>query len=246
MTEPAHPADAAAGAVALPSRWHRLRTALTDAGSFRGWLIDANDGIVATASVLQGFAGAGAGDRLLLFAATAATIAGALSTGGAKWAEEAAEREAEQRIVDEESRELALDPVGEIDELAALWEERGLTPETARKVAEELTAHDALGAQLDAEYGIDELMAAAAPIWSGIAAALAFVVGAAIPLLVTWLVPGQIEDTVIVIAVVVSLTVTSVVAAQAGHLSVVKVLARSLFVGVGTMAVSYVAGLALF
>lgn len=233
-------------AAVAPTRWQRLRAAVADAGSFRGWLIDANDGIIATASVLQGFAGAGAGDRLLLFAATAATIAGALSTGGAKWAEEAAEREAEQRVVENESRELALDPAGEVDELAALWEARGLTPATARTVAEELSAHDALSAQLDAEYGIEELMAAAAPIWSGIAAALAFVVGAAIPLLVTWLVPGQIEDVIIVIAVIVSLTLTSIVAARAAHLNVVRVLARSLFVGIGTMAVSYLAGLALF
>ena len=71
-------------------------------------------------------------------------------------------------------------------------------------------------------------------------------VGASIPLLITWLVPVQVEDTVIVIAVIVSLTVTSIIAARAGHLVLRKVLARSLVVGIGTMAVSYVAGLVLF
>lgn len=209
-------------------------------------MIDANDGIIATASLLQGFAGAGASDRLLLLAATAATIAGGLSAGGAKWAEVAAEREAEQRLVREESAELEADLRGEIDELTAHWQAKGLSPETARTVAEELTAHDALAAQLDAEFGIEELLAPAAPIWSGFATAIAFMVGASIPLLITWLVPVQVEDTVIVIAVIVSLTVTSIIAARAGHLVLRKVLVRSLVVGIGTMAVSYVAGLVLF
>ena len=233
-------------AAAAALRWQRLRAAMTDASSFRSWMIDANDGIIATASLLQGFAGAGASDRLLLLAATAATIAGGLSAGGAKWAEVAAEREAEQRLVREESAELEADLRGEIDELTAPWQAKGLSPETARTVAEELTAHDALAAQLDAEFGIEELLAPAAPIWSGFATAIAFMVGASIPLLITWLVPVQVEDTVIVIAVIVSLTVTSIIAARAGHLVLRKVLARSLVVGIGTMAVSYVAGLVLF
>lgn len=219
---------------------------MTDASSFRSWMIDANDGIIATASLLQGFAGAGASDRLLLLAATAATIAGGLSAGGAKWAEVAVEREAEQRLVREESAELEADLRGEIDELTAHWQAKGLSPETARTVAEELTAHDALAAQLDAEFGIEELLTPAAPIWSGFATAIAFMVGASIPLLITWLVPMQVEDTVIVIAVIVSLTVTSIIAARAGHLVLRKVLVRSLVVGIGTMAVSYVAGLVLF
>ena len=233
-------------AAAAALRWRGLRAAMTDASSFRSWMIDANDGIIATASLLQGFAGAGASDRLLLLAATAATIAGGLSAGGAKWAEVAAEREAEQRLVREESAELEADLHGEIDELTAHWQAKGLSPETARTVAEELTAHDALAAQLDAEFGIEELLAPAAPIWSGFATAIAFMVGASIPLLITWLVPVQVEDTVIVIAVIVSLTVTSIIAARAGHLVLRKVLARSLVVGIGTMAVSYVAGLVLF
>jgi hypothetical protein len=87
----------ATGDAVRATPWQRLRAAVTNASRLRGWTIDANDGIIATASLLQGFAGAGAGDRLLLLAATAATIAGGLSAGGAKWAEAAAEREAEQR-----------------------------------------------------------------------------------------------------------------------------------------------------
>ena len=79
-----------------------------------------------------------------------------------------------------------------------------------------------------------------------VTATLAFMLGAAIPLLISWLVPFRIEDTVIVLAVIASLIATSIVASRAGHLTLWRVLARSLAVGVGTMAVSYVAGLALF
>lgn len=229
-----------------PGAWQRLRAALRDAGRLRSWTIDANDGIIATAGLLQGFGGAGAGDRLLLLAASAATLAGGLSIGGAKWSEAAAEREAQLRLADEERAELEADLVGEIDELAAHWTARGLTPGTARRVAEELTAHDALAAQLEAEHGIDELMAANAPFWSGVSAAIAFMLGAAIPLLITWFVPVTIEAPVIVVAVVVSLAVTSFVAARAGHLNLRRALVRTLTVGIGTMAVSYVAGLVLF
>lgn len=78
----------------MPSALSRLRDAVTDAASLRSWTVDANDGIIATAGVLEGFAGAGASDSTLLTAAIVATVAGALSLGGAKWSEEAAERDA--------------------------------------------------------------------------------------------------------------------------------------------------------
>ena len=158
----------------------------------------------------------------------------------------AAEREAQLVIAEQERAELDRDLSGEIDELAAHWEAKGLTPETARRVAEELAAHDALAAQLDAEHGIDEIMAEAAPIWSGVAAGIAFALGAAVPLLITWLAPVAIETTAIVLAVVLSLVLTSLVAARAGHLMLRRVLVRTLVVGLGTMGVSYVAGLAFF
>ncbi|MFJ2517822.1 VIT1/CCC1 transporter family protein [Cellulosimicrobium cellulans] len=131
------------------------------------WAIDANDGIISTAGLLQGFAGAGAGDRLLLFAAVAALIAGGLSAGGAKWAEVAAEREEQLRI-------------------------------------------------------------------------------AAVPLAITFLAPVAIETSAILVAVVVSLALTSLVAAGVGRISALRMLARTLVVGLGTMAASYVAGLVFF
>ncbi|MCU4672870.1 VIT1/CCC1 transporter family protein [Microbacterium fluvii] len=210
------------------------------------WAIDANDGIIATAGLLQGFAGAGASDRLLLFAATAAMLAGGLSAGGAKWAETAAEREGQLAVARQEAAELAADPEGELAELTAYWAGRGLSPSLAREVAAELTARDALAAQLDAEHGLEEILAPSAPWWAGVETALAFMIGAAVPVLITYFAPVAIETWAIVVAVIVSLSLTSLVAAGVGRFSALRMLLRSLAVGLGTMGVSYLAGLVFF
>src|SRR5215510_406418 len=97
-----------AAARSAPLGW--LRAALTDRGSLRSWTQVANDGIIATAGILEGFAGAGASDRTLITAATTATIAGALSVGGAEWAEAAAEREGQLTAAEEAAAEIARQP----------------------------------------------------------------------------------------------------------------------------------------
>ncbi|MFC8680557.1 VIT1/CCC1 transporter family protein [Microbacterium ureisolvens] len=225
-----------------PSLWARFVARMRETS----WAIDANDGIIATAGLLQGFAGAGAGDRLLLFTAVAAMIAGGLSAGGTKWAEVAAERESELELAAEQQAELDRDPGGELAELAAHWQSRGLSPELALEVAQQLTARDALGAQLDAEHGLEEITHRSAPWWAGLEIALAFMIGAAIPVLITFLAPVAIETWAIIVAVVVSLALTSLVAAGVGRLSALRMLIRSLAVGLGTMGVSYLAGVIFF
>lgn len=233
------PPQAASGSRA--SFGDRLRERLSP----RQWAVDANDGIIASAGLLEGFAGAGADDRVLLTAASAMIVAGSLGLGGAKWAEEAGELDAERRLIELERAELAASPDGEVAELADYWEGKGLTPDVARQVAEQLSARDALAAQLETEYGIDEVMSRAQPVWTGVQAAIAFVVGALVPLLITIFVPVAIEVWAIVFAVVASLTVTSIVAARAGGTAVWRTLVRTLAVGIGTMAVSYTVGLLL-
>jgi vacuolar iron transporter family protein len=224
----------------------RLRAAVTDAASFRSWTVDANDGIIATAGVLEGFAGAGAEDATLLTAAIVATVAGALSLGGAKWSEEAAEREAQLRVVREEAAQLASSPDDEVAELAGYYERKGVEAELARKVAEQLSAADALAAQLEAEHGIREVMSRSAPVWAGVSASAAFALGAFVPLLITILVPGKLEAWAVLAAVVVSLVLTSIVSARSGQTAVLRTIARSLTVGVGTLGASYLAGLLIF
>ena len=222
--------------------WADLRVRFRDASAYRSWTIEANDGIIATAGLLFGFAGAGASNRVLVFTATAATIAGGLSVGGASWAEEAAERDAQLLYAKRESNDLATDPHGELEELTRHWEERGLSPDTAKEVARQLNAHDALAAQLEWEYSFDQPMPATFPIWFGVGAGLAYMVGALVPLLITYFAPVDVEPWAILAAVTVTLVLSSLVAARAGQLMPRRMLARTLTVGVLTLTVSYAAG----
>jgi VIT1/CCC1 family predicted Fe2+/Mn2+ transporter len=220
--------------------------AFLDAPALRARIVDANDGIVATAGILEGFVGAGATDAALVLAASALTIAGALALGGMKWAEAAGDRDAHLALAAEEADQLARNPDDELAELTAYWTGKGLSSDVAAQVALQLSARDALAAQLEFEHGIREIPRFRSTVVEGIGAAIAFMTGSVIPLLVAILAPGAIEGWVIVVAVVVSLTVTSYVAARSGSLSLVRTLLRSLAVGVGTVAVGYLAGAILF
>lgn len=223
-----------------------IRAVLTDGASLRSWTAVANDGIIATAGILEGFAGAGATDRALVIAATVATVAGTLAAGGAKWAEVDAEREAHVQAASDEAASLAASPEAELDELIGYYVAKGLTPELAREVAEELTAHNALAAQLESEHGILGELTRADAMVAGAGAAIAYLLGASIPLLITLFLPVDIEGWAIVAAVTISLIVTSVVGARTGNMHVGRTVTRTLAVGLGTLAISYALGQLIF
>jgi len=206
----------------------------------------ANDGIIATAGILEGFAGAGASDRALITAATVATIAGMLAAGGSEWAQAAAEREAQLSVAEEEAAEIARQPDVELAELVAYYEKKGLTPQLARAVADQLMAHDAVDAQLESEHGIVDVISLAETIRAGIGSAIAYLLGAAIPLIVTLAVPVAVEGSLILAAVVLSLIVTSLLGARTGHTPLLRTLVRSLTIGLGTLGVSYLIGRLVF
>ena len=227
-----------------PLSW--LRTAVADRESLRAWTQNANDGIIATAGILEGFAGAGASDRTLITAATTATIVGMLSVGGAEWAEAAAERDGQLTAANEEAAEIARQPHIEHAEVAAYYEAKGLTPRLAREVADQLMARDAVDAQLESEHGILEIMSRGETVRAGIGSAIAYLLGAAIPLIVTVMVPAAVEGRLILASVFVSLIVTSGIGARTGHMNLARTLIRALTVGLGTMAVSYLAGNLIF
>ena len=226
--------------------WASIRAVLTDDASLRSWTAVANDGIIATAGILEGFAGAGANDQALLVAATVATIAGLLAAGGAKWAEVDAEREARLQAARDEAASLATSPDAELAELIAYYEAKGLSPGLARQVAEELSAHDALAAQLESEHGFLDEITTADAIVAGLGAAIAYRIGASIPLLITLFAPVAIEGWAIVAAVSVSLVVTSIVGARTGNMHVGRTIARTLAVGLGTLTISYALGQLIF
>jgi len=219
-----------------------LVTRLRDPSTHRSWALAANDGIVATAGLLLGFTGAGASDRLLLFTAIAATIAGIFSTAGAKWAEVAAEREAQLLIVEREQADIARDPQGEVRELTEYWRAKGLSEEVARAVAEQLDAADALGAQLEWEYGFDEPLPRSEPIWAGTIGGVAYAVGALVPVLINYFAPVRIETWAILTAMLIAFVLTSVVGSRVGRMHARSMLTRSLVVGACTLVGSFIVG----
>ena len=231
---------------AVPGLLARVRTAVTDPDSLRSWSLVANDGIIATAGILEGFAGAGASHATLVTAATSATVAGMLSVGGAEWAEAAAERDAHLSAAAEETTDLARQPDVELAELVAYYEAKGLGPELARAVADQLTARDPLDAQLESEHGIHEVMSRADVVRAGVGSAVAYALGAAIPLVITLTVPVRVETWAVLVAVLVSLTVTSIIGAHTGQMNAARTLVRTLVVGFGTLALSYLVGRLVF
>jgi len=230
----------------LPGWLARVRAVVTDPNALRPWSVVANDGIIATAGILEGFAGAGASHEALVTAATSATIAGMLSAGGWEWSEAAAEREAHLSVAEEEAAELVRQPDVELAELVAYYEAKGLGPELAREVAGQLMTRDALDAQLESEHGILKIKSRAEVVLAGVGSAVAYALGAIIPLVITLTVPVTVEAPTIFVAALASLTVTSIVCARTGRMNVRRTLARTLAVGIWTMAVSYLVGTIVF
>jgi vacuolar iron transporter family protein len=209
---------------------------------FRERVVDANDGIIATAGIVEGFFGAGATETTVVIGAFAATIAGALAIGGAQYSEMAVERDSFQAVIDEERRQLELSPEEEFDELVDLYKGKGLSTRLAREVAGELTAHDALAAQLDAEHGIAVADFGLPPALLGIGAGIAYAFGAAIPLLLVIVTPDEWRTQVTFVAVVLSLTLTSTVVARVGKTSPMRTIARTVLIGMLAMGATWLGG----
>ena len=158
------------------------------AGWLRAAVMGANDGILSTASLIVGVA-AGAADHLtIMLAGTAGMVAGALSMAAGEYVSVSSQEDVEQADIRRERAELHRNPDGELDELTAIYETRGLAPELARIVAEQLTRVDALGAHLRDEIGLTDL-SPPRPLQAAVVSALTFAAGASVPLVVGALAP---------------------------------------------------------
>ncbi|MCF1708761.1 VIT family protein [Tabrizicola sp. J26] len=157
-----------------------------------GWLraavLGANDGIVSTASLIVGVAAAATGRSEILLAGAAGLAAGALSMAAGEYVSVSSQADAESADLARERGELAAMPKDELEELAGIYRERGVSAETAWKVAEELTAKDALAAHARDELGLSA-HSTAQPLVAAFASALSFAVGATLPLLAAALAP---------------------------------------------------------
>ena len=207
----------------------------------RAAVLGANDGIVSTAGVVMGVAGATDDSGTILIAGIAALTAGALSMGTGEYVSVSTQRDSEKSILELEAMELRQMPETEERELAKMYVDKGLTPETAERVARELTEHDALRAHADIEFGIDpdNLTNPWQAAWASM---LAFTVGALLPLLVVAFVPDGLRVLLTVLSVVAALAVTGFVSARIGLSPRLPAVLRNIAGGLLAMGVTYAIG----
>lgn len=207
----------------------------------RAAVLGANDGTVSTASLVLGVAASGASAPAILTAGIAGLIAGALSMAAGEYVSVSSQRDAEQADIRLEARELALDPPGELQELTAIYVQRGLSPELAEEVARTLSQRGALAAHLRDELGLDE-QRLARPLQAAAASALSFAVGAALPLLAAGLAFASVRGATIVAVTLVALAVLGDLGARLGGAPRVRATIRVVAWGAVAMAVTAVVG----
>jgi VIT1/CCC1 family predicted Fe2+/Mn2+ transporter len=226
--------------------FHRHERHVGAIGGRLNWLragvLGANDGIVSTAGVVAGVAGATDDLTAILTAGVAAAVAGSLSMAGGEYVSVSTQRDTEKATLAKETWELEHLPEQELEELARLYREQGLSAETSAQAARELTAHDPLGAHARMELGMnpEELTS---PWVAALASFVAFAVGAVLPLLAIALPPESWRIGVAFAATIVGLVLTGWLSARLGGAPWLPAVVRNVGVGILTMAVTYGVGL---
>lgn len=203
MTGPQHSDEPHGAGIASRLNW------------LRAGVLGANDGIVSVAAIVVGVAGATPVFAPILTAGAAGLVGGAISMALGEYVSVSSQRDSQRALIAKETRELRETPDAELDELAGLYAAKGLSPETARQVAIELTAHDALGAHLEAELGIRE-EDVVSPWQAAGASALAFTIGALLPLVAILLLPESVRIPLTFVVVLVALAATGALSAWIG------------------------------
>lgn len=210
-----------------------------------GWLraavLGANDGIVSTASLIIGVAAASATQESILVAGVAGLVAGAMSMAAGEYVSVSSQADTERADLELEKISLEHDFEHEKLELAQIYEGRGLESGLALQVAEQLMEHDALGAHARDEIGIS-LHDNTNPTQAAISSAAAFFIGAALPLLTAWLVPGPRLIIIVAAASLAFLAMLGALAARTGGASIVVGTVRVMFWGALAMALTYGVG----
>jgi len=206
-----------------------------------GWLraavLGANDGVISTASLILGVAAAHASHETIVAAGLASLVAGAMSMAAGEFVSVSSQSDMEEAATEVERRELETDSAGEHKELANIYIKRGLTPETAKEVARQLMAHDALDAHMRDELGITTTLKAR-PLQAALASAVTFAIGAALPLLAVLLVPQTWLIASVAVFSLIVLALLGGVAARAGGASVIAGALRVLVWGAAAMAIT--------
>jgi vacuolar iron transporter family protein len=214
---------------------HRERHRTEHIGWLRAAVLGANDGIVSTASLVLGVAAANATHANIMVAGIAGLVAGAMSMAAGEYVSVHSQADTENADLERERKELVADDMGERKELAAIYVGRGLDAELARRVADQLMAHDALGAHARDELGISTTLSAR-PVQAALASAASFAVGAALPLAVTAAVPEAQLIPIVAGTSLLFLALLGTLAARAGGAGVAIGAFRVTFWGALAMA----------
>jgi VIT1/CCC1 family predicted Fe2+/Mn2+ transporter len=214
---------------------HRENHLIERTGWLRAAVLGANDGIISTASLILGVISASGLRHDALVAGVAGLVAGAMAMAAGEYVSVSSQADTEHAALAKERHELAADHAFEISELAQIYKARGVEPELAREVAEQLMKHDALAAHARDELGISEL-SGANPIQAAFASALTFATGAAAPLILAALSPLPLLLPVIGIGALLFLTLLGAIGARAGGAPMLKPALRVAFWGALAMA----------
>lgn len=216
---------------------HRERHRTDRIGWLRAAVLGANDGIVSTASLVVGVAAAHSKSSEILVAGVAGLVAGAMSMAAGEYVSVSSQSDTEQADLDRERQELATEDESERNELAAIYVSRGLEPSLARQVADQLMAHDALGAHARDELGISELTTAR-PIQAALASAATFAIGAAMPLVAALATPPTAVIPVVIATSILFLAFLGGFGAHAGGAPIMKAALRVTFWGALAMGLT--------
>jgi VIT1/CCC1 family predicted Fe2+/Mn2+ transporter len=207
----------------------------------RAAVLGANDGVVSTAAIIFGVAGASASHATVVLAGIAAIAAGALSMAAGEYVSVSTQRDIERAELAREKRDLEEDPERELAVLARLFEQRGVEPPLAKDVARQMTAKDALSVHARAELGIDP--EAVTNPWAAAGSSfVAFVIGGLVPIVAMLLSPQTMEIAVAGVAVVLAMALTGVVSAKLGRFPVVPSVIRNVAGGLLAMGVTFGVG----
>lgn len=220
---------------------HAERHRTEHTGWLRAAVLGANDGLISTASLIVGVAAANADRGAVLVAGLAGMVAGAMSMAAGEYVSVSSQADTEAADLARERNELATTADAELRELTGIYVARGLTPALAEQVAEQLTAHDALGAHARDELGLTEATAAR-PLQAALASAAAFAVGAALPVGVAAFAPTPLLTVLVTASALVLLMILGAVAAQVGGAPVLAGAWRVVFWGALAMASSALVG----
>lgn len=207
----------------------------------RAGVLGANDGIVSVAAIVVGVAGATTETGTILTAGAAGLVGGAISMALGEYVSVSSQSDSQKALIEKERRELEEEPEEELAELAAIYESKGLSQETAQAVARELTEHDALSAHLSAELNIDR-EDIVSPWHAASASAIAFLAGAILPMLAILLPPENIRVPLTFAAVLVALAATGSVGAWIGGSSKSRAAVRVVIGGALALAATFAIG----